>query len=403
MRLPFLYSLPPAGHKIPLKSIIRSALEVGRKSGGDWLQIIREYLGAKHLLYLSSGRASLWLILKALSRINPERREVIVPAYTCPAVASTILKAGLKPVLCDNNLDNFGLSGEELAGRVNREALAVVLVHLFGYPANIVEVQEICRERGVFLIEDAAQAFGNCLSDSDDSKLGLFGDAGFFSFGRGKPISIMHGGLLVTNSEEIFDEANKACQNLNHHGSFQNLRYGLALGSYSLLSNPYMYWISQRVPFLHLGETIFEPDFVASSGVELAGSLVGRMLGSLEREKEVRQANSEWYSANLGDVPWVESVPTARFPYLRYPLLLKDRKMRDGLLELLMSHGTGAALFYPCPLNELPGLKGILKDGSVYPNAKKLSDSLITLPVHSGVTDKLRNRIRSIVQGEVHN
>jgi len=392
------YSLPPAGQKIPWMSMVRSVWEDWRGSHGDWLQAIQNFLGAQNVFYLSSGRAALWLILKAISQIQPEKSEVILPAYTCPAVASAILKANLKPVLCDINPDNFGFKIENLKPKMNKRTLGVILVHLFGYPANVLEVQKICREHGLLMIEDAAQAFGNSLSNSPESKLGLLADAGFFSFGRGKPISLMHGGMLTTHSEEIFGEARKAHQDLNHRGSFRNLKYGLSLGSSSLFSNPYMYWIPQRIPSLHLGETIFEPDFIASSGVKLAESLAGRMLGSLEGEKEVRQENSEWYSSNLSDVPWVKPAPSGRFPYLRYPLLVKDEKMRDRLLDLLMSQGTGAALFYPCPLNELQGLKGILQDSSVYPNAKKLSESLITLPVHSGVTERIRNRIRSVVQ-----
>ncbi len=395
------YSFPPAGNKIPFRTILR-AIKISRRGDNDvFLDPIRNYLGTRNLLYLSSGRAALWLILKTLFNLQPEKKEVVIPAYTCPAVASAVLKAGLKPVLCDNNLVDFGLSGEELAGRINKETLAVVLVHLFGYPANILEMQEICREGGIFLVEDAAQTFGICLSDSDDSKLGLLGDAGFFSFGRGKPISLMHGGILVTNSEEIFVEAKGIHGDLNHKGIFSIFRYGVTLASYSMLSNPYTYWIPQRLPFLHLGETIFEPDFVRSTGIQLAGVLTERMLESVEQEKEVRQENSEWYSSHLSDITWVEAVPSARFPYLRYPLLVKDREMRDSVLNSLMSQGTGAALFYPCPLNDLPGLKEILQDPNIYPNARKLSDTLITLPVHSGVTETIRKRIRDIIHKKV--
>jgi len=394
----FFYSLPPAGNKIPIHAIL-CAIKASRQGDNDkFLDPIKDYLGTRNLLYLSSGRAALWLIMMTLAKLRPDRTEVIVPAFTCPAVASAVLKAGLKPVLCDNNLLDFGLSGGELAERINKETLAVVLVHLFGYPANILEVQEICRKHGVLLVEDAAQAFGNCFSDSENSKLGLLGDAGFFSFGRGKPLSLMHGGVFIAKSEEIFDEANSFYQNLNHEGSFRNLRYGLNVSSYSLLSNPFLYWIPQRIHSLHLGETIFESEFIPSSGVEMARSVACRMLKSIEMEKEVRQANSEWYSINLSDIPWVQKLPSSKFPYLRYPLLVKDREMRNCVLNLLMSQGTGAALFYPSPLNELPGLQEVLKDETVYTNARRLSDLLITLPVHSGVTAKIRNRIRTIVQ-----
>lgn len=391
------YSLPPAGNKIPVSTIFRAIKALRQRNNDDFLDLVRDFLDIRNLLYLFSGRAALWLILKSLVNLKPDRTEVVVPAYTCPAVASAVLKTGLNLRLCDNNLVDFGLSGGELAGKINKKTLAVVLVHLFGYPANIHEVREICRDRGVYLVEDAVQGFGNSLSDSDNSKLGLLGDAGFFSFGRGKPISLLHGGILVTNSEEIFVEAKDIHRNLNHNSAFPNFRYGINLTSYSVLSNPYMYWIPQLIPFLHLGETIFEPDFVGSEGIQLAGALAVEMLKSVGQEKEIRLANSGWYSENLMNVIGVKEVPEAKFPYLRYPLMVKDRKMRDSVLNLLMSQGTGAALSYPSPLNELPGLKELLQDETIYPNARTLADTLITLPVHSGVTDRIREKIVTII------
>lgn len=394
---PLFYSLPPAGHKIPIKVIARSIRDLRKRSKDGLLDPIRDFLNAKYLLFLSSGRAAQWLILKALSKLSPDQREVILPAYTCPAVASAILKAGLKPVLCDINLDDFGFNIENLKLNLSKRTLAVIVVHLFGYPANVLEVQKICKEHGVLMIEDAAQAFGNSLPNSPENKLGLLADVGFFSFGRGKPISIMHGGMLATNSEEIFGEAARIHQRLNHRGNFANLKYGLTLASYSTFSNPYTYWIPQQIPSLHLGETLFEPDFPTSEGVTLAEVLTVHLLESLEREKEIREINSEWYSTNLRNDPEVGAVPSPAFPYLRYPLLAKDKNIRGRILDSLTSRGTGAALFYPTPLNELPGLKEILKDPTVYPNAKKLSESLITLPVHSGLTGNVRNKIISIV------
>jgi dTDP-4-amino-4,6-dideoxygalactose transaminase len=400
MKKPLFYSLPPAGNKIPIKAIAKAIKDGGRFSAGSF-EPIKNLLPAKYLLYLSSGRAALWLLLKALSRIRPDKQEVIIPAYTCPAVASAILKAGLKIVLCDINLDDFGFSKNELERKIGKSTLAVILVHLFGYPANIGQVKEWCRKHGIYLIEDAAQAFGNSLPDSPESKLGLLADAGFFSFGRGKPVTVLHGGILATNSEEIFREAGKFYGNLNH-SRFQNLRYGMLLSSYSVFSNPYLYWIPQSMPFLHLGETIFEPDLLVSGGASLAASLMIGICDGIENEKTVRQENAQWYYENLESIPGIQGPKNPDFPYLRYPLFIENKDLRDRILDQLTSHGTGATLFYPSPLNELPKLKEILRDTNIYPNAKQISDSLITLPVHSGVTDSNRHNILRIIKNSVH-
>lgn len=398
MKLPVLYSLPPACQKIPLKTITRSIKGLAKYSSDSLLNPLRDFLGTRNIYYLTSGRAALWLLLKTLSRINPGRLEVILPAYTCPAVASAVLKAGLKPILCDNNLSDFGFAGEELQKKINKNTLAVIVVHLFGYPANIQEVKDCCRQYNAFVVEDAAQAFGNSLVDSSEEKLGLLGAAGFFSFGRGKPINVMHGGIFVTGSEEIYLEAGKVYENLDRRVGLQPLKYKIVLALSIIFSNPFLYWIPQRIPFLDLGKTIFEPDFTISHGIDCAASLISKLIESTEIEKEIREKNALWYSINVERSSVVGLAPSSQFPYIRYPLLINNRDLRDRILAELMARGTGAGPFYPSPLNELAGLGEQLNDNNIYPNARTICDSLITLPVHRGVTPMHRVKIKSIIQ-----
>jgi dTDP-4-amino-4,6-dideoxygalactose transaminase len=329
----------------------------------------------------------------------PDKKEVILPAYTCPAVVSAILKANLTPILCDNNLYDFGLDTKELEGKINKNTLAVMVVHLLGYPANIIEVKELCKNKDIYVVEDAAQSFGNNLPNSDGQKLGLVGDVGFFSFGRGKPISILHGGVLITKSEEIYQSAKKTYNELNFQNGCSSFNYRFLLSLYALFANPYLYWISQRVPFLRLGETIFESEFEISKGLGVSVNLINEILLRFEKEKEIRRENSKWYYEKSG----LNSCnKTNDYPYLRFPYFAENRIIRDKLLDYLTSKGTGAARFYPCPLNELPGLKDSLQDSNTYPNAKEISDRLITLPVHSGVSTSNRQKIIQIIKRFVH-
>jgi len=394
MGIPLLYSLPPAGQKIPLLKIWGDFNGINKNSPEELLEPLRNYLGTKYLIYLNSGRTSLWLLLKTLSKIHPGKKEVILPAYTCPAIASAVLKAGLVPILCDNNLEDFGLLISDLEGKINDSTLAIIVVHLFGYPANLHEVKKKCEKLDTFVIEDSAQSFGNTFLNQGDKKLGLEGDAGFYSFGRGKPITLLHGGLLVIKSEKIYEEALKIYQSLNVENGLNYLNYKLKLSLYSIFSSPYLYWIPQRIPFLHLGETIFEPDFEVSKGMDLSVVLISKLLKQFEFGKEIRRENSKWYSENLGEnrVGRVDD-----YPYLRFPFFVKDKRIRNRLLDKLTFEGTGAALFYPCPLNELEGLREILNDKQIYPNAKKIADTLITLPVHIGVTPQIRKKIKKII------
>jgi len=251
-------------------------------------------------------------------------------------------------------------------------------------------------------VEDAAQAFGNDFPDSPDAKLGLAGDAGFFSFGRGKPLNIMHGGLLAIQSEDVFKEAKNIYNDLNDCATHQNVNYSVSLGLYSLLSNPRLYWLPQMVPFLNLGGTVFEPEFATSKGLDMAAAMAGIMIESIEKEKNVRRENSKWYAHNLGDICSDERQRKGDYSYLRYPLLIQDANIRKRMLDTLLSRGTGATGSYPTPLNELPGLDKRLMDNSTYKNAKRMSESIITLPVHSRVTATDREKIKRIMRQAVH-
>jgi len=172
-----------------------------------------------------------------------------------------------------------------------------------------------------------------------------FSGCGFFQLWQGKPINVMHGGIFVTSSEEILLQARKVYENLDHRAPFQTTKYEFVLASYSAFSNPFLYWIPQRIPFLHLGETIFEPEFAVSPGINLAASLISKMIESTETEKEIRAKNAQWYSTNLEGLSLVEPVPSPNFPYLRYPLMIRNKEIRDQVLNQLMANEQGQPPF----------------------------------------------------------
>jgi len=149
---------------------------------------------------------------------------------------------------------------------------------------------------------------------------------------------------------------------------------------------------------MHLGETIFEPEFPLTKGLKSSVSIIEGLLDSLENGKKGRTAKSEWYSNQLPERETLKKPLCAQYPFHRYPLLIEDRMARDAIMKKLSSIGISGALFYPCPLNEIPGLCDILQDSRIYPNAKWLSDTLITLPVHEGVTLRDMHNIKSVIE-----
>lgn len=164
--------------------------------------------GKKSLL-LNSGTAALQLALK-ISGIGPGD-EVIVPAITYVATALAIKHVGAIPVFADIDPYNFTLDPDFCKELITKKTKAIIFVHLFGVPGNILEISTLCRDNNLILIEDCAQAFG---SEINNKKAGTFGDFSCFSFFESKTISAGEGGALLMSNENYL----KIGRKYRHHG-----------------------------------------------------------------------------------------------------------------------------------------------------------------------------------------
>ncbi|MBI4007858.1 MAG: aminotransferase class V-fold PLP-dependent enzyme, partial [Planctomycetes bacterium] len=222
---------------------------------------MKAFLGAKYCYLVSSGTAALYIILRSL-KLDTPRNEVIIPAYTCPSVAAAIVKAGLKIRLCDVNKNNFNYDIESLKNIISSDTLCIVTVHLFGIYTDVQALKDLCVQKNIYLIEDAAQGFGNYVENPDGNKmLGTLGDVGFYSFGRGKPLNLMHGGAIVTNSEKIANKIKWVYAQLLEPSFLTDIIVILKTFLYRLFFHRGLYWIPNSIPFLKLGETIFSLSF----------------------------------------------------------------------------------------------------------------------------------------------
>src|SRR4051812_43035934 len=194
-------TLPPAAARLAWIDVwhgVAGAMH-GRRATRALEEDFRRALGMRHVFSVSSGTAALVVTLRALASLSP-RREVVIPAFTCFSVAAAVVRAGLTPVLCDVDAATFDFDEPRLVATVSRRTLCVIVHHLFGVPAAVARVRGVCERHGAFLVEDAAQALG---IEAGGARLGTTGDAGIFSFGRGKPVTCGSGGMVVTNSPAI--------------------------------------------------------------------------------------------------------------------------------------------------------------------------------------------------------
>lgn len=160
---------------------------------------LSKYVGAKHGVALSSGTAAIHMALKAVGVTNGDL--VFCSSLTFAATANPIIYQNATPVFIDSESETWNMDPKALEKAFEKypNPKAVIVVHLYGTPAKINEIMEICKKHNVPLIEDAAESLG---SKYYDKQTGTFGKYGIYSFNGNKIITTSGGGMLVSDDEE---------------------------------------------------------------------------------------------------------------------------------------------------------------------------------------------------------
>ena len=182
------------------------AFFTGSQSKGAHLDNLKRELSARYggrpALLFNRARFGIDLALRRFCERQPDRNEVIFPGYICPSVPEAIERCGLKPIAADVR-DDLNIDPAEISRRLNARTLAVIAAHMYGCPAPIADIEALCRDAGVFLIDDAAQVAGVTV---DGRLFGTFGDCGLLSFSQSKTIVAGDrnaGGVLLVNNPDF--------------------------------------------------------------------------------------------------------------------------------------------------------------------------------------------------------
>jgi perosamine synthetase len=159
-----------------------------------------EYVGSRHGLAVCNGTVAVHLALLALG-IGPGD-EVIVPTLTYVASVNPIKYVGATPVFVDSDRRSWQMSPEEVERRITPRTRAIMVVHLYGHPADMDAIVSIARRHGIFIVEDCAEAIGTRIRGRH---AGTFGDIAAFSFFGNKTITTGEGGMVVTSDEQLAD------------------------------------------------------------------------------------------------------------------------------------------------------------------------------------------------------
>ena len=384
-------SLPPAAAAIGGVDVWNGVLGafMARASVKAREQEVRDALGVAHVFPVSSGKAALQLALSVLKTLSP-RTEVVIPAYTCFSVPAAIVHAGLRPVLCDINPSTFDFDHGQLQQVLTRETLCVVSHHLFGIASDIERTRALCSARGIFVIEDAAQAL-----DIGASRCapGTMGDVGIFSFGRGKNITCGSGGMIVTNSDRIAAAITEPYRRLASPSAWETLKDFAALVLMVVFIRPRLYWIPAALPFLRLGTTEFPRTIAVRRLSGFKAGVLRRWRHHLTRSNHVRSATAADLRRRLrfhcaGD-------PTR--PLLRLPIMAANAREKQRLYSASQSRGLGISGAYPSAIDQIPEMR-IAVGGRRFPSATNVASRLITLPTHQWLLERDKQALADLWQ-----
>ena len=185
---------------------IQEVLESGQltlgKYGDEFEKRFAKLCGASHAIAVNSGTSSLEILLRSL---DVEGKEVIVPTNTFFATAAAVVHAGSIPVLIDMDPESFGVHPDVVAKSIGPKTAGIVVVHIGGIvSAQMPALLELARQKGIWLLEDAAHAHG---SSYRSICAGTFGIGSSFSFYPTKVMTSAEGGMIVTNDDRLADEA----------------------------------------------------------------------------------------------------------------------------------------------------------------------------------------------------
>ncbi len=307
----------------------------------------KKYLGIKYAFAFDSGRTSLYAILQSCNL--GEGDEVLVQAFTCTAAVNPILWVGAKPVYVDIEEGTYNMSPTDLLRKISSKSKAVIIQHTFGLAANLDEILTIAKKNNLLVIEDVAHALG---AEWRGQRLGTFGDAAIFSFGRFKIISAVFAGAATTNNPQIarkLEKFHKECSYPSRFWIFQQLFHPVYLAKTKPLYNIWslgkaMVVLAKKLKLLSL--TVYpeeksggHPGFGPSRMPNALAILGLNQLKKIDKYNAHRRKLAEIYERELAPLKAVSFLPV--YPHTKRGLAPSAQKTDYP------RYGVGVYLYFP--------------------------------------------------------
>jgi perosamine synthetase len=320
--------------------------------------MLADYIGRKYAVVFNSGTSALHSVMIAYGIGRGD--DVIVPSFTFIATSNAALFVGARPVFADIEEETYGLDPRDVTRKITPETKAVIPIHYGGCSCKIDEISRIARERGLLLIEDAAESFGASIGGR---KAGTFGECAILSFCSNKIITTGEGGAAVTDSADIYEKLKL----IRSHGRSDTANY--------FSSTEYM-------DYVELGYNFRMSDITAALGIA--------QLKKVEKIIEMRRGNARQMSARLARVTEIElpRQPDNYFHlYQMYTIKVKEgEKKRDALSAYLAQKGILTKVFFS-PVHLTQYYREKLGYRCKLPVTERLSRQVLTLPMYPALTE----------------
>lgn len=300
------------------------------------------HVEGRHCVAVNSGTSALHMAFLAAGIGNGD--EVIVPSFSFAATANSVALTGATPIFADIEENYFNMDPDAVEASITPRTKAVMPVHLYGHPAAMDRLQEICSRHGLLLIEDAAQAHSASLHGTP---VGAFGLTASFSFYPTKNMTSGEGGMVTTADEGVA----RMLRLLRNQGMEQRYKNEVV-------------GFNTRMTDIH--------------------AAIGRVqLQKLPGWTKTRQDNARFLSDNIEGVVVPPVAPGATHVYHQYTIRIVDHD-RDAFAEELTKRGVGNGVYYPTPIHRLPSF-GLALD---LPVTESVARQCLSLPVHPSLSHK---------------
>jgi dTDP-4-amino-4,6-dideoxygalactose transaminase len=325
---------------------------------------LEKYLGVKHVIPCANGTDALQIAMMALD-LKPGD-EVITANFTYVATAEVIALLGLTPVLVDVYPDTFDINIEAIEKAITPKTKAIVPVHLFGQCANMEAIMQLALKHKLYVIEDTAQAIGAdfTFSNGETKKAGTIGTVGCTSFFPSKNLGCYgDGGAIYTNDDVL---AAKLRMIANHGQSVQYVHDSIGVNS--------------RLD-------------------SIQAAILRVKLKHLDEYAAARNKAADYYDKAFANHPNLKTpvrVKNSNHVFHQYTLQLKNVD-RSALREFLSANGVPAMIYYPIPLHMQKAYTDARYKAGDFPVTEALCASVISLPMHTELTEDTLSYITSKV------